>query len=184
MIIAGNGVRIAQGYEQLRATRRAGRAAGGDDGGRQGQLCRDPSAGAGRVRHVRHRGGQCLPRRGRSGAGRRLETQRRATPPGRTPSCSTRRGRAFIQIDIEPQQRLVELPGRDGRARRCGAGPGAALRSGAAARGRPRRAAGGRGASRGIARRTAISTTPAYIGDDKPILPQRVIGELMRNLPR
>ena len=40
-----------------------------------------------------------------------------------------------------------------------------------------------RDGSRGIARRTVSSTRRAYSADDKPILPQRVIGELMRNLP-
>ncbi len=78
--------------------------------------------------------------------------------------------------------RLVEFPGRNGGARRCGAGPGAARRGGALAR--------RRGAAKPAVRRVArhrdahgYFNAPAYMADDKPILPQRVIGELMRGLP-
>src|SRR5207248_3216244 len=42
---------------------RNGRVAGGDDGGRQGMFSRDPCAGARGLRHLRHPGRQCMPRR-------------------------------------------------------------------------------------------------------------------------
>ena len=93
VIVAGNGVRIAQAYEQLRELAETAGHAGRDDRRRQGLLCRDAPAGAGRVRHVRHRGGECLPRRGRSGPGRRLETEPERHRLGEHASCSTRRGR-------------------------------------------------------------------------------------------
>ena len=48
---------------------------------------------------------------------------------------------------------------------------------------RRRRAAGDARGSRRCGASTAISTGPAYHRDDAPLLPQRVIGELMRKLP-
>ena len=93
-IIAGNGVRIAQAYEQLRDACRDRR-----DAGRR----RPPPARAafaethplalGVFGTFGTRGGECLPRRGRSGAGRRLETEPERHRLGEHASCSTRRGR-------------------------------------------------------------------------------------------
>ena len=78
-------------------------------------------------------------------------------------------------------QRVVELPrrARADRRRRD------VLDSCATASGAQRRAPAG--AERRVAAlaraSTATSTHRAYIADDQPILPQRVIGELQRNLP-
>ena len=125
------------GLRAAAPARRGSRAAGGDDRGRQGVLCRDPPAGPGRVRHFWHRGGQCLHRRSRSGAGRRLEAQPkryrlgkpRFARPGPADLCPDRHRAA---------QCLVELPGRACAARRR--------------RGNPRPAAArGRGAWAGAA---------------------------------
>ena len=143
----------------------------------KGSFRRDPSAGAGRVRHVRHRGGECLRRRGRSGPRRRLETSARATPPGRTEaarpdaaelSCRSTSSRATPRGTSRPSTSCSAMRRRSS-AQLC-----EAVRLARATAGARRR----RGASRGTARRTAISTRRAYFADDKPILPQRVIGEL------
>ena len=152
IIIAGNGVRISQAYEELQQARRDRRAAGRHHRGRQGRVSGDASAGAGRVRHVRHAGGQCLHRRGRSGAGARLEAvaqrhrlgQRQAARPD---AAELYPGR------YRAAQRVVDLPGRAGRARRrddvprascsrrCARKAGAPPRRGRAARRRPPRRA-------------------------------------------
>ena len=144
------------GLRAIARARRDRRDAGRDDRRRQGLLCRDAPAGARRVRHVRHGGGECLPRRGRSGPGRRLETQperyrlgeHEAARPDAAGFCADRHRAAA---------RLVEFPGRDRRARRRGADPRRAVRRGAVARGRAA-ARRRRGGSRGTARRTAFST--------------------------
>ena len=118
VVIAGNGVRIAQAYDQLRRAGRGRRAAGGDDRGRQGLLRRNPSAGAGRVRHLRHRGGQRLRRRGRprAGIGTKLSAQRHGLGEPRPARPDP--------ADVHPDrhraaQRVVEFPGRTCADRRC-----------------------------------------------------------------
>ena len=111
VLIAGNGVRIAQAYDPLRRLAEAAGSPGGDDGGGQGLLRRDPSAGLGSVRYIqRYRGGQRLHRRSRSGAGRRLQNvaerhclgEPYAARPGPPNLCADRHRAA---------QCFVELPG-------------------------------------------------------------------------
>ena len=135
---------------------RGGRAAGGDDRRRQGLLCRDPSAGARRLRHLWHRGRQCLRRRGRPGVGRRLEIvaeRHRVGEPG-----TARPGAPDFRADRHrAAQRVVELPGRARAARRRRGGAGPADRGGRLAGNAARRLPSG--ASPPTASGTAISTT-------------------------
>ena len=93
VVIAGNGVRIAQGYEQLARTGRGSRTTGGDDSGGQGVLCRNPQPGAGSFRHVRHRGGErvCSPKP--TWCWPSARSWGRAIPRGKIAICSIRRGR-------------------------------------------------------------------------------------------
>ncbi len=88
---------------------------------------------------------------------------------------------SFVQIDIEPRHASWNFPAETvvlGDAARILAQLGAEVRS----RGEGRRAAGVRRVAR---HRDAhgFFDAPAYTADDRPILPQRVIGELMRGLP-
>jgi len=92
----------------------------------------------------------------------------------------------FVQIDIEPRHASWNFPAETvvlGDAAQALTQLGEAVRSGlqgerAAARREAalRRVAGHREAQ-------GFFNAPAYASDDNPILPQRVIGELMRNLP-
>ena len=87
----------------------------------------------------------------------------------------------FVQIDIEPRHASWNFP-----AETVVLGDAAEALSQLCEAVRPR--AGGRreAAVRRVARHRDAQgyfNTPAYNPDDKPILPQRVIGELMRNLP-
>ena len=93
VIIAGNGVRIAQGYDAAGRAGGGGGTAGRDDRRGQGRVRRNPPSGAGRVRHVRHGGRQRLYRRGRSRSSRSAQSLARAILRGRTATCSTRRAR-------------------------------------------------------------------------------------------
>jgi acetolactate synthase-1/2/3 large subunit len=87
----------------------------------------------------------------------------------------------FVQIDIEPRHASWNFPAETvvlGDAAQILGALGEAVRS---------RAEGRREAAvRRVARHrenNGFFNAPAYRADDKPILPQRVIGELMRNLP-
>ena len=181
VVIAGNGVRIAQGYDAAAPAGRGRRAAGGDHRGREGVLCRDPPAGARRVRHLRHRSRQCVCRRSRPRGGGRLEIVAERHGVGK-PGIA-RPGAPDLCPDRDrAAQRVVELPGRARADRRCRGGPGPADRGG--------RVVGDAGADRRPSRRVAAHrerhgyfNDRAYFADDVPILPQRAIGELARNLP-
>ena len=89
---------------------------------------------------------------------------------------------SFIQIDIEPRNASWNFP-----AEQVVLGDAAMilgqLREAVRAKRRATAAPRPSSASPAIATRTAISTRRPTSADDKPILPQRVIGELMRNLP-
>ena len=90
-MIAGNGVRIAQGYEQLRElAETAGLPVGRQPPARAALPKR--TAGAGGVRHVRHQVANAASPRP-IWCWRRHRSSGRATPPGKTASCSIRRGR-------------------------------------------------------------------------------------------
>ena len=89
----------------------------------------------------------------------------------------------FIQIDIEPTQRILDLPRRACAARRRRHRAAAACCDAVGARGdRPARARPKRAWPRWRAE-NGYFNAPEYHADDAPLLPQRVIGELMRNLP-
>ena len=79
-------------------------------------------------------------------------------------------------------QRIVDLPGRARADRRRRAGPAAAARGGCD-RMQPDGARPARRGSPAWREQKGYFNAPAYFADDQPILPQRVIGELMRNLP-
>jgi acetolactate synthase-1/2/3 large subunit len=88
---------------------------------------------------------------------------------------------SFVQIDIEPRHASWNFPAETvvlGDAARILAQLCEEVRS----RGDGRREAGVRRVARHRAAH-GFFNAPSYTADDKPILPQRVIGELMRNLP-
>ena len=88
----------------------------------------------------------------------------------------------FVQIDIEPKHASWNFPAETvvlGDAAQIVSQLCAEVRS----RGVERREAGARRVARHRAAH-GFFDAPAYTADDKPILPQRVIGELMRNLPQ
>ena len=91
----------SQAYEPLRAWPRPP-ACRSHHRRRQGLLRRDASAGARRVRHVRLGGGECLSRRGRPGAGGRLETLAQRHRVGERQAARPLAAE-LIQIDVEPR---------------------------------------------------------------------------------
>jgi len=92
----------------------------------------------------------------------------------------------FIQVDIEPRNASWTFP-----AEQVVLGDAAQIMGALCEAVRPRAAdqfGGGRADAAiqrvaGHRQAQGYFDTPAYLDDDKPILPQRVIGELMRNLP-
>ena len=109
VVIAGNGVRIAQAYDRCAGLPR-----------RRGCRWRPPrparaasprpTAGARRVRHVRHRGGQCLHRRGRPGPRDRHQTCRRRDTAWENRALLDPTRQTFMQIDIEPRNASWNFP--------------------------------------------------------------------------
>ena len=88
----------------------------------------------------------------------------------------------FVQIDIEPRHASWNYPAEAvlvGDAAQIVTQLLEAVRP----RGEGRREAGGRRVAQHRAAH-GFFNAPAYAANDKPILPQRVIGELMRNLPQ
>ena len=87
----------------------------------------------------------------------------------------------FVQIDIEPRHASWNFP-----AETVVLGDAAQILGQLCDTVRSRSEERGEAARRRVARHREAQgffDTPAYGSDDKPILPQRVIGELMRNLP-
>ena len=156
VIVAGNGVRIAQAYEQLRDLAETAGMPVATTAAGKGCFAETHPLALGVFGTFGTRGGECLPRRGRSGPRRRLETQPERYRLGEHEAA--RPDAAGFRADrYRAAARLVEFPGRDRRARRCGADPRRALRGGALAR-RTGGARRRRGVSRGTARSTAFST--------------------------
>jgi len=106
---------------------------------------------------------------------------RRAIRPGRTARFSIRPGKNFVQLDIEPRNASWNYP-----AEHVLIGDAAIVldqlieeirsRSGDRRQQAERRVSAHR-------ERHGYFNDRAYFADDQPILPQRVIGELQRNLP-
>ncbi len=181
VIIAGNGVRIAQGYDQLRdlaeaaglpvATTAAGKGCFPETHplalGVFGTFG-TPAANA------------CL------GEADLVLVVGSKLSPSDTAWENTKlldpRRQVFVQIDIEPRHASWNFPAEMvvlGDAARILGQLNEEVRSA----GEGRREA----AVRRVARHReahGFFDTPAYTADDKPILPQRVIGELMRGLPQ
>jgi acetolactate synthase-1/2/3 large subunit len=87
----------------------------------------------------------------------------------------------FVQIDIEPKNASWNFP-----AEQVVLGDAAQILGQLVAEVRPRTDGRREAAQRRVAQhreRQGYFNAPEYQADDKPILPQRVIGELMRNLP-
>ncbi len=88
---------------------------------------------------------------------------------------------SFIQIDIEPRNASWNFP-----AEQVVLGDAAQILGQLVEELRPRAEGRREAAQRRVAQhreRQGYFNVPEYQADDKPILPQRVIGELMRNLP-
>ena len=88
---------------------------------------------------------------------------------------------SFVQIDIEPRHASWNFP-----AETVVLGDAATIAAQLCAAVRPRAAGRREAGVRRVARHRAAQgyfDAPAYTANDRPILPQRVIGELMRTLP-
>jgi acetolactate synthase-1/2/3 large subunit len=88
---------------------------------------------------------------------------------------------SFVQIDIEPRNASWNYP-----AENVVLGDAAQILGQLVEAVRPRAEGRGTAAARRVAQhreKHGYFNVPEYRSDDKPILPQRVIGELMRNLP-
>jgi acetolactate synthase I/II/III large subunit len=88
---------------------------------------------------------------------------------------------SFVQIDIEPRNASWNYP-----AENVVLGDAAQILGQLVEAVRPRAEGRGAAAARRVAQhreKHGYFNVPEYRSDDKPILPQRVIGELMRNLP-
>jgi acetolactate synthase I/II/III large subunit len=88
---------------------------------------------------------------------------------------------SFVQIDIEPRNASWNYP-----AENVVLGDAAQILGQLVEAVRPRADGRGQAAQRRVAQhrdKHGYFNAPEYRSDDKPILPQRVIGELMRNLP-
>ena len=185
VLIAGNGVRIAQGYEQLQqlaetaglpvATTAAGKgtfpethplALGvfGTFGTAAANAC------LGEADLVLVVGSKLSPSDTAWANGKLLDPTRQS----------------FIQVDIEPKNASWTFP-----AEQVVLGDAAQVMEALCEAVRSRAASGFNGGRRDAAEQRVAAhrkthgyfDAPEYASDDKPILPQRVIGELMRNLP-
>jgi acetolactate synthase-1/2/3 large subunit len=180
VVIAGNGVRIAQGYDQLRSLAEAA-----------GLPVATTAAGKGCFPETHPLALGVFGTFGTPAANACLGEADLVLVVGSKLSPSdtawentklldpTRQN--FVQIDIEPRHASWNFPAETvvlGDAARVLGQLAEEVRS----RGEGRREA----AVRRVARHRdahGYFNTPAYMADDKPILPQRVIGELMRGLP-
>ncbi len=181
VIIAGNGVRIAQGYDQLQGLAEAA-----------GLPVATTAAGKGCFPETHPLALGVFGTFGTAAANACLGEADLVLVVGSKLSPSDTawentklldpRRQVFVQIDIEPRHASWNFPAEMvvlGDAARILGQLGEEVR--AAGEGRReaavRRVAGHREAH-------GFFDAPAYTADDKPILPQRVIGELMRGLPQ
>src|SRR5436853_699497 len=180
VIIAGNGVRIAQAYDKLRALAEAA-----------GLPVATTAAGKGTFPETHPLALGVFGTFGTPAAnaclgeadvvlvvGSKLSPSDTAWA---NPKLLDPRRQSFIQVDIEPKNASWTFP-----AEQVVLGDAAQIIAALAEAVRPR--ANGRqdaGTQRVAGHRKAQGyfDAPSYFDDDKPILPQRVIGELMRNLP-
>jgi len=181
VIIAGNGVRIAQGYDQLRQLAEMA-----------GLPVTTTAAGKGCFPETHPLALGVFGTFGTAAANACLGEADLVLVVGSKLSPSDTawentklldpRRQVFVQIDIEPRHASWNFPAEMvvlGDAAVILAQLGEAVRS----RGAERREA----AVRRVARHReahGFFNAPSYTADDKPILPQRVIGELMRTLPQ
>jgi acetolactate synthase-1/2/3 large subunit len=181
VLIAGNGVRIAQGYDQLQGLAEAA-----------GLPVATTAAGKGCFPETHPLALGVFGTFGTAAANACLGEADLVLVVGSKLSPSDTawentklldpRRQVFVQIDIEPRHASWNFPAEMvvlGDAARILGQLGEEVR--AAGEGRreaaARRVAGHRAAH-------GFFDAPAYTADDKPILPQRVIGELMRGLPQ
>ena len=180
VIIAGNGVRIAQGYDQLRDLAEAA-----------GLPVATTAAGKGCFPETHPLALGVFGTFGTPAANACLGDADLVLVVGSKLSPSDTawentklldpRRQVFVQVDIEPRHASWNFPAETvvlGDAARVLGQLGDEVRR----RGEERREA----AVRRVARHReahGFFNAPAYSADDKPILPQRVIGELMRTLP-
>jgi acetolactate synthase-1/2/3 large subunit len=181
VIIAGNGVRIAQGYDQLQGLAEAA-----------GLPVATTAAGKGCFPETHPLALGVFGTFGTAAANACLGEADLVLVVGsklspsdtawENPKLLDPRRQAFVQIDIEPRHASWNFPAETvvlGDAARVLAQLGDEVR---------RHAEGRRAAAvRRVARHRdahGFFNAPSYTADDKPILPQRVIGELMRNLPQ
>jgi acetolactate synthase-1/2/3 large subunit len=181
VIIAGNGVRIAQGYDQLQGLAEAA-----------GLPVATTAAGKGCFPETHPLALGVFGTFGTAAANACLGEADLVLVVGSKLSPSDTawentklldpRRQVFVQIDIEPRHASWNFPAEMvvlGDAARILGQLGEEVRSA----GEGRREA----AVRRVARHReahGFFDAPAYAADDKPILPQRVIGELMRGLPQ
>ena len=181
VIIAGNGVRIAQGYDQLQGLAEAA-----------GLPVATTAAGKGCFPETHPLALGVFGTFGTPAANACLGEADLVLVVGSKLSPSDTawentklldpRRQVFVQIDIEPRHASWNFPAEMvvlGDAARILGQLNEEVRSA----GEGRREA----AARRVARHReahGFFDTPAYTADDKPILPQRVIGELMRGLPQ
>ena len=180
VIIAGNGVRISQGYEALRALAEAA-----------GLPVATTAAGKG-VFPETHKlalgvfgtfgtaaANACL-----GDADLVLVVGSKLSPSDtawENPKLLDPTRQSFMQIDIEPRHASWNFP-----AETVLLGDAAQVLGQLCDAVQPRSAGRCEAAIRRVAQHREAQgffNTPAYMADDKPILPQRVIGELMRTLP-
>jgi acetolactate synthase-1/2/3 large subunit len=180
VVVAGNGVRIAQAYDQLRALAEAA-----------GMPVATTAAGKGCFPETHPLALGVFGTFGTPAANACLGEADLVLVVGSKLSPSdtawentklldpTRQ--VFVQIDIEPKNASWNFP-----AEQVVLGDAAQILGQLVEEVRPRADGRREAAQRRVAQhreRQGYFNAPEYQADDKPILPQRVIGELMRNLP-
>jgi acetolactate synthase I/II/III large subunit len=180
VIIAGNGVRIAQGYEQLQQLAELA-----------GMPVATTAAGKGTFPETHPLALGVFGTFGTAAANACIGEADLVLVVGSklSPSDTAWENRKlldptrqiFIQVDIEPRNASWTFP-----AEQVVLGDAAQIMGALCEAVRPRANGRADAATQRVAghrKAQGYFDTPAYLDDDKPILPQRVIGELMRNLP-